>query len=476
MVVFRGFLLFLMGLLLTFNALSQTRQLVKTDSVFRLIKNHITAKNADGIYDMAHARFKQSINQSSFKDFLVRDLFSLGAIKQDSLESFVNNLTASYKILFDKASMLLSISLANDGKLAYFLLQPYKALPTNKTKPVATSNQLKSQTNKLIDLIARRYIQKPNTAGLAIGTIIDGKSATYYYGETELGNGKLPGANTVFEIASISKTFTAAILAWYVNEGKLKLNDPIIKYLPDTVAANPALQNITLVNLINHTSGLPSLPLNFSKQKGYTDANPYKSYNRQMLFAYLKNCTLRSEPGKDYAYSNLGVGLLGVILERVSKKPYQQLVVEIISKPLAMKNTTQRLSTQAAANLATLYDEEARKTVPWDFDALAACGSLKSTVTDLLLYAKANMIKADNKLSQAFELTHQVTFAADTPVGLGWHIIKVEGISYVYHNGQTSGSSSFLAYNREKNIALVILSNATASLDATGVGILKSIQ
>ncbi len=86
------------------------------------------------------------------------------------------------------------------------------------------------------------------------------------------------------------------------------------------------------------------------------------------------------------------------------------------------------------------------------------------------------MVKTDNKLSQAFELTHQVTFDRDAPVGLGWHIITVEGVKYIFHNGGTSGSSSFLAFNREKNIAIVILSNATASLDATGTGILRTIQ
>ncbi|MES2808878.1 MAG: serine hydrolase domain-containing protein [Bacteroidota bacterium] len=475
--VFRGgFFLFLVGIFFAINTSAQSRQQQKTDSVYRLIKRHIGTNDANAIYALAHPRFKQSITLGNFRDFLFRELFSLGEIKQDSLESFVNNLTAGYKITFDKGPMLLTMSLADDDKLAYFKLEPYKAGPTIKPKPVATSNPLKSQTDKLIDLVTRRYIQKSNTAGLAIGTLIDGKANTYFYGETKMGYEKLPNANTIFEIASISKTFTATILAWYVNQGKLRLNDPITKYLPDTVAANPALQNVTLLQLSNHTSGLPSLPNNFGKQKNYTDANPYKNYTQQMMFAFLKNCSLRSEPGKSYTYSNLAVGLLGVILERVSKKTYEQMVTEIICKPLAMKSTTQHLATTSTANFATLYDEMGLQTPAWDFDALAACGSLKSTVTDLLLYAKANMVKTDNKLSQAFELTHQVTFDRDAPVGLGWHIITVEGVKYIFHNGGTSGSSSFLAFNREKNIAIVILSNATASLDATGTGILRTIQ
>lgn len=469
-------LVLLIGFVTSINSFAQTRQLQKTDSVFRVIKGYIDVNNANAIYNLAHPRFKQSINQGDFQDFLFRNLFTLGAIKKDSLESFVNDLTAAYKIHFEKATMLLTISLAGQDKLAYFKLEPYKAAAANKAAPVATTNLLKSQTDKLIDLVARRYIQKSNTVGMAIGTLIDGKTNTYFYGETKIASNNLPNGNTIFEIASISKTFTATLLAWYVNQGKLQLSDPIIKYLPDSVAANPALQHVTLMQLSNHTSGIPGLPNNFGKQVNYSDANPYKNYTREMMFTFLKNCTLRSEPGKSYAYSNLGVGLLGVILERVSKKTYEQIVTEIICKPLGLKSTMQHLPPPAQANFATLYDENAAQTPAWDFDALAACGSLKSTITDLLLYAKANMVKADNKLSKAFELTHQVTFERDAPVGLGWHIITVDGVKYIFHNGGTSGSSSYMAFNREKNIAIVILSNATAGLDDIGTGILKTIQ
>ncbi|MFD2147497.1 serine hydrolase domain-containing protein [Mucilaginibacter antarcticus] len=437
--------LFLFVFVISFaaNTTAQSRQLQKTDSVYRLIKRHIGTNDANAIYNLAHIRFKQSITLGNFRDFLFKELFSLGAIKQDSLETFVNNLTAGYKITFDNAPMLLTISLAEDDKLAYFKLEPYKAAPTTRPIPVPTSNPLKSQTDKLIDLVARRYIQKSNTFGLAIGTLIDGKTNTYFYGETKNGSGKLPNANTIFELASISKTFTATLLAWYINQGKIQLSDPITEYLPDTVSVNLALQKVTVLQLSNHTSGIPGLPNNFTKQINYTDANPYKNYTKQMMFAFLKSCTLRSEPGKSYAYSNLGVGLLGVILERVSKKTYEQMVTAIICKPLAMKSTMQHLPAPLAANFATLYDENGLPTPAWDFDALAACGSLKSTMTDLLLYAKANMVNTDSKLSQAFELTHQITFDCDAPVALGWHIITVDGVKYIFHNGGTGGSSSF---------------------------------
>ncbi|GAA4105135.1 serine hydrolase domain-containing protein [Mucilaginibacter panaciglaebae] len=475
--VLRGVLICGMGLLLNLGANAQARQLRKTDSVFARIKQYIITKNADAIYNLADARFKKSIPHADFNDFLDRELFPLGIVKKDSLISFVNNVTAAYKVQFDVLTMLLTISLSENDKLSYFKLEPYKESSVNKPSLAASNNQLKTRTDKVVDSIVRKYIQRSNTVSLSIGIINKGDVRTYNYGEIKKGKGQLPNIGTIYEIASISKTFTATLLAWYVNEGKLSLNDPITKYLPDSVAANPALKDIKLVNLSNHTGGLPGLPSNFSAQKDYNDANPYKNYTRQMLFEYLKSCTLRSQPGTKYAYSNLAVGLLGVILERVTGKPYEQLVNEIICQPLGMKSTLQHLYPLIAPRLAAGYNEDAKQTTSWDFDALAACGSLKSTINDLLIYARANMTKSDTKLSKAFQLAHQVTFNnGDSQVTLGWHIIKIDGISYIFHNGGTEGSSSFLAYNIEKGLAVVLLSNAGASTDNTGVSLISKLQ
>lgn len=476
MKIVRGVIILVVGLFISVNTFAQSRQLQNTDSVFRLIKKYSKSKNADAIYDLAAIRFKQSITQGDFRNFLSRELFALGPIKKDSLLSFVNNLTATYKMQMDAVTMQLTISIGDNDKLTYFKLEPFTEFVSNKSARVASTNELKTALDKKIDSVVRGYIQKSNTVGVSIAIFKDGQSRTYNYGETKKGTGQLPNIGSIYEIGSITKTFTATLLAWYVNEGKLSLTDPITKYLPDSVAANPSLKNIKLVNLTNHTSGLPGLPANFTAQKAYQETNPYKNYTKEMLFSYLKGCTLRSEPGTKYAYSNLAVGLLGIILERVSGKPYEQLVSDIICKPLGMKSTLQHFYPLISPRFTTVYDENSRQTPAWDFDALEACGSLRSTVNDLLLYTKANMIKADTKLSKAFELTHQITFSNDTKVAMGWHIIKVDGVSYYFHNGGTDGSSSFLAYNIEKNIAVIILSNSGASTDTTGVGLLKLLD
>ncbi|MCC8423803.1 serine hydrolase [Mucilaginibacter sp. UR6-11] len=463
------------GMCIPAGGFAQSRQQQKTDSVFRLIINYSKTHDADAIYNLADSDYKKSISQARFRDFLFRGLFS-NPIKRDSLVSFVNNLIATYKIELGDAKMQLTLGLDDDNKFNYFGLGPYKVVATNKSTRAASNNPLKSATDKIVDSIARRYIQKITTVGLSIGVIKGGIISTYNYGETKKGSGQLPTPATIYEVGSISKTFTATLLAWFVNEDKVSLSDPITKYLPDSVAANPALKGITLVNLSNHTSGLNGLPSNFESQKNYQESNPYKNYTRDQLFTYLKTCTLRSEPGKKYAYSNLAVGLLGIILERVSGKPYEQLVTEIICKPLGLKSTVQHISPLLAARFAPVYDENAVETSAWDFDALAACGSIRSDITDLLLYAKANMVPANTKLYKAFELTHQITLHTEPQVGLGWHIIKADGVSYYFHNGGTGGSRSFLAYNAEKGLIVILLSNADVSTDGVGVEILKKLQ
>jgi CubicO group peptidase (beta-lactamase class C family) len=459
---------------ITQKIMAQSLQQQKTDSVFQLVKKYFNDKRADSIYAIAGESFKKNLDAQTFGDFVTQRLFPFGEIKQSEFISFVNNKLATYKLEFATLKLQLLMSLDDNGKLDYFLFQPYKEPEGNKPAPVATTNPMKSEMDKKVDSAARPYIQKMNTVGLSIGILRNGKSSTYNYGETVRGNGKLPNANNLFEIGSITKTFTAIILADDVNAGKVKLNDPITKYLPDSVAANPVLNGITLEMLSNHTSGLPRLPDNMDPNT--IDAlNPYKDYNKKQLFAYLENCKLNSIPGEQYAYSNLGVGLLGTILEEVNGKPFEQMVIETITKPLGMNSTIQYLTPALAPRFVTVYNEDGRETPAWDCAVLAPCVALKSTVNDLLLYANANIVK-NSKLSKDVELTHQVTYDKDVKLGLAWHIITVNGVDYYFHNGGTYGSNSYLAFNVERRIALVVLSNCGERVDDVAIAILRKLQ
>lgn len=457
------------------SASGQSRQQQKTDSVFAQVQKFFNAKQADSLYELGGDRFKKTLTREAFRSIANQQLFPLNGIKGSSLMSFVNNSVATYKLIFEAVTMQFQMSLDQNGKFDMFLLQPFNQVTDDKLTPAVTSNKLLSSMDKLIEQAVRPYIQKANTVGLSIGILKDDKITTYNYGETVRGNKRLPTSNTIFEIGSITKTFTATLLAYYINEGKVKLNDPVTKYLPDSVAANTALKTVTLQSLSNHTSGLARIPENLNFD-GADALNPYKNYNKQQLFSYLKTCKLNSQPGERYDYSNLGLGLLGTILSQISGKTFDQMVAELICKPLMMQSTIQHLSEAKLANFVTVYNANGSVTPAWDFNVLAPCGALHSSVNDLLTYARANMNPSTDKLGKAFVLTHQITFSKDLKLGLAWHIIVVDGVEYYFHNGGTYGSSSFLAFNTQKNLAVVILSNAAENTDAIGTDILKKLQ
>jgi len=457
------------------NGSAQSRQQQKVDSVFQQVKKYFNEKNADAIYNLTGSTFQNALSIDAFANSVNQQLFPLGQIEESSLISFVNNNIGTYKLKFGAATMQVLISLDKKDKLELLLFQPYKEPIGNRTALVASSNTLKTETDKKVDTVARQYIQKGNTVGMCIAVLKDGKITTYGYGETKKGSGKIPNADNFFEIGSITKTFTSTLLAWYANEGKVKLTDPITKYLPDSVSANPELKAITLLSLSNHTSGLVSVPDNMIKYAS-DPLNPYKDYTKQLLYAYLKTCKLNSKPGERYAYSNLAVGLLGTILEDVNRKPFEQMVTEIICKPLGMFSTDQYLNPLLSPRFVFVYNADGKPTPAWDFDVLAPCGALRSTLNDLIAYTKINMHPDVGPLSKAIELTHKVTFTKDVKIGMAWHIITVNGIDYYFHNGGTYGSSSFLAFNPQKNLAVIILSNAAESTDPVGVGILKKLQ
>jgi CubicO group peptidase (beta-lactamase class C family) len=454
---------------------AQSQQELKNDSVFTLVKKYFNERQAESIYSLAGEEFKKQLNIEGFKDIAQRQLFPIGPIRQSSLISFVNNKMSTYKLEFDTGTLQLLMTLDKNDKLELFLFKPYKEEAPDKLNPVHTSNLMRTLTDKKVDSVARNYIQKSNTVGLSIGILRNGVTHIYNYGETAAGNGTMPDENSIYEIGSITKTFTSTLLAYYVNEGKIKLTDPITKYLPDSVAANKELEHITLLTLSNHTSGLPRLPDNFEYHSS-DPSDPYKDYTKQYLFSYLKTCKPVTKPGESYAYSNLAVGLLGTILEEVSGKSFAEMVQEIICDPLNMQSTRQHLNPVQRQRFVKVYNEEGKETSPWSFSALAPCGALRSTVNDLLIYVKANMTKDDTKLSKAFDLTHQITFNKGVKLGLAWHIILVNNVEYYFHNGGTYGSSSFLAFNTEKNIAVVILSNAQESTDELGSALLKKLQ
>lgn len=283
---------------------------------------------------------------------------------------------------------------------------------------------------------------------------------------------------SVFEIGSLSKVFTSTLLAHQVQEGKLKLDQSAKSLLPFALKGNP---KITLQHLANHTSGLPRLPENIMPLLSQNPDNPYKNYNEEKLKEYCtKELKLQSVVGEKYEYSNLGAGLLGYALAKDSKKSYEELLQEIIFKPLQMQASTTKRDLIKDKLVAGL-NPSGKPTSNWDLEVLAPAGAILSSVEDLSKYAMANL----DTTNQVFNLQRTKTFQINKSMGvaLGWHIITEEnGGQFYWHNGGTGGYTSFLAIDTQKQIAIVILSNVSAfhpkmgNIDALGVELLKAIE
>ena len=457
---------------------SQGTQLQKIDSVKNLVVERFNKKDINGLYALTGAEFRRVLEADLFASVCESNLFPLGNISDVKFENYTTGI-GTYKTSFPGTDLLLLLGLDSLNKIETFLFQPYVAEINTAPKKTATSNALVTLQDKKVNEIIEPYVNKKETVGVSIAILKDDRAYYYNYGETARGNDKLPDSNTIYEIGSISKTFTSILLAALTREGKVSLNDPINKYLPDSIGKlEYEGVPITIKTLANHSSGLPRIPSNISLVG--TDAlNPYKKYNASLLFAFLKNFKPYQKPGTQYQYSNLGVGLLGTIIEKITNKKYNDLVIEKICTPLQMNHTSQFFKKGDSALIARGFNENGNLSSFWDFDALAGAGGIRSTASDLLKYGKANIKVSQKDLNDVIQFTHRVTYTQkdiNTKVGLGWHIINPGIDELLFHNGGTGGFRSYLAINPKKKIVVVMLSNTAIGMEMEGNALMKWLE
>ncbi len=323
-----------------------------------------------------------------------------------------------------------------------------------------------TEVNKIED-IAQPYIDNEMTKGLSIGTYKNGNIEFFNLGICSEENKVKPTENSIYEIGSISKTFTGTVLADMVAEGKVNLEDPISKFLPDSVCNWSTEKAITLEELSTHTSGLPRLPDNLTKNFLADLDNPYRNYGTASLYAFLKNYAPQSKDKRNCEYSNLGVGLLGHILAKIDDKSYEAMVTDRIFKPLLLTNSTITLK---EGQLIQGHDGLGYPVSQWDFQALAGAGGIRSTTADMMKYLAANISKV-----KPYVDTHlpRKDMSAFQKIGLGWISQKNGDLAFTWHNGGTGGFSTFMGFSKERQVGVVVLANSVQSVDAVGVRILE---
>jgi len=337
---------------------------------------------------------------------------------------------------------------------------------------VVTAQQTKI-TSEVKDHIKARVDNGLNVA-IVVG-LIDGDSVEYFsYGKTALENGQDVDENSVFEIGSISKTFTTIMLADEVLKGNMKLLDPLSKYLPKNVKV-PSRNNrvITLKDLATHSSGLPRLPNNMSPTN---PNNPYADYTIEQAYSFLSGYELPRDVGETFEYSNFGMGILGHALELKNNKTYEELLIERIANKLEMNNTRIVFTDNMKNHLAKGHSN-GREVENWDLPSLAGAGAIRSTASDMVKYLQANMGIKKTTLYDAMLMTHKSAYkneGQNFEMGLGWHYALDKSV--VWHNGGTGGYRSFAGFIKDTTKGVVVLTNSAESVDAIGLKLLDDTR
>lgn len=328
-----------------------------------------------------------------------------------------------------------------------------------------------SEVNAVEELI-QAYLEDERTHALSIGIVQDSQFSYQHYGHISGAGSAAPDNSTIYEIGSITKTFTAVVLAEMVRQGKVRYEDRIAQYLPEGVVNWPDSLGITLLELATHTSGLPRLPDNMKWDVLLNLRNPYANYQEEDLFDFLREYQPKPPAERETAYSNLGYGLLGQLLARVDGVDYETLVSRYILLALDMHSTAIDLSEDRQSRFAPGYNPRGYANPAWDLPGLAGAGALRSTTTDMLRYVQANLFGKAPYLT-----THKprVELDDDVQVGLAWIIetLPTTGREIVWHNGGTGGFRSFAGMDKEKQVGVVVLSNTALSVDEIGKGILS---
>ncbi len=323
------------------------------------------------------------------------------------------------------------------------LLSSVVVVSTEAAKASTWSEELKTK----IDANVEKHFLNESQVGLVVGVMKDREIHFWSYGEKVRGGSAPPDADTFFEMGSITKTYTATLLALEVLKGTLRLEDSVERFWPELKGTDAG--KITFQELASHTSGLPRMPDNFAPADLL---NPYKDYDETRLSEFLKGFK-QTQPGPHaYAYSNVGLGMLGYILaQKLNSQSYRDYLAANLLNPLGLHSTKAELAQQDLANAAQGHDSFFSPMPFWNLNVLEPAGVLKTTARDLLRFLGFNMTTDSGLIGQAMQLA-QTQRLAWRSTQLGRHLVLT-------HGGATGGYRANLVFDASEKLGAVVLSN-----------------
>lgn len=311
------------------------------------------------------------------------------------------------------------------------------------------------------DILRRRIDTEKRATGMAVGIIEPGHRRVIVYGKQDVGEARAIAGDTLFEIGSVTKVFTALLLADMAHRRELGFDDPVDRHLPHgfrTPKRNG--RAITLADLATHTSGLPYFPFSL-----VATPNPLEALARftaSDLRIWLAHLTLTRDPGAQWEYSNVGYGLLGLALANRAGTTYDALLRRRVIDPLKLKNTTLHPAGDATRRLAVGHDAQLAPVAPLDLGIFAPAGALRSTAEDLLSFLGAMLPGSKSPLAAPARLLLSIRRPAPTVGGeqaLGWDV-ATGADPFIAKDGVTAGQAASIVLDETRHTGVVVLSNA----------------
>ena len=316
---------------------------------------------------------------------------------------------------------------------------------------ICNATQLKAQhyENSIDSLIQKAiHLNRFNGSVLVCknGKIVYEKAFGYQNAANKIAN----TTNTIYQIGSTTKEFTAGVILKLAEQHKLSLDDKLSQYFPDFKRGN----EITIKHLLTHTSGIYEILRDTNAVKESTIPR-----SKERMLSFFKDKPLDFDPGTQYAYCNSGYMLLGLIIKKVTHQPYEQVVRKLILRPLGMKNSGFDFVNLKNPGKAVGYTKytQAEKTpaTPWDSTATYSAGSLYSTVGDLYRWHKGVL----NHKAYSAESLEKATTPFLQGYGLGCWIDTIYRMKVVSHGGNILGFTGYYGRIQEEDVCIIILNN-----------------
>ncbi len=326
-----------------------------------------------------------------------------------------------------------------------------------------------SQADAIESLLTDKF--GDSNSGMVIGLIDEHGRRVFSSGKLDNDTNRHVDGDTLFEIGSVTKIFTVLLLQDSVRRGELQFDEPVESFLSDSVTM-PSYngKKISLLNLAVQDSGLPHFPDNLSDKplgelplkniKEFSDA-----YTVEDMYRFLSSYKLPQEPGESFQYSNVGMALLGHVIEKRTGKTYECLVVDRICHPLNMKSTLITLNPELKSRLARGHWLDGEQSEHIDFQAFASAGSLLSTANDLLHFLSANLGIRQVELTPLLA-NMQVNRHKGSPqfgrTAMPWvdnGVYNPPGSELLGHSGGGLGTIAFIAIDKKKRRGVVVLTN-----------------